>query len=341
MKIQVKTKSLKAHLVAASKVNQGTLIPVLKFFCIRSINKEVWLLSTDGDHTYGGVLGQCENSFSGVLVDADSLVRAVRSINDEVIEMTLDNEHLVIAGNNTFRFQVKSDEDFPEPDLECNVNTSNYINPVLQHMLGPAANLVGEKYPFVSVFTKEGAQLLEVLNINSCYRKICSPKEENIQEGVVRFPGSLLRTLSLNKEDDLSAEDGKAFGGHYCATWKKFEDTYPNTDGLFQVKTENALTLPRKALIQALQEASAVNQIFVTLKDKCLTAVSDIVDFKSDLVFEGDFPEKAVSFKTETLLPFLSSWVESDSVQIFFETHKLIVQSENAEEIACVSQYAA
>lgn len=345
MLVEIQTDVLRKHGSAAAGINKGTLQPVLKTFCFRTIEDSLWLISTDGVYTYAGVVAQTDKAHPDCLVDSAFFGRAIRSLpSGGKVQLVLADKKLeLISDGGTFAFSLfGGGNDFPNPDLKSSFDQSNLLAPSLQEALAAAASLVVEHYPYVTIATREDTQLLEVLTTNSCYRKIASvdPKDVLVPGAVDKIPVNLVRSLTLNREDEISLGGAKAFGQGYTVLWTEIESPYPDTDSLFKGSTDVSAVFNRKQLAQLLTEASSANQIFVTIRpDGTLAALSDIVQFESKLQYEGLLPEDPISFNPETLLPFLTGWVRSEQVEVSFLDKALMVESEERSEICCVAKF--
>ena len=121
MKVSVQTESLKLLVSkAVAGASSNKMIPLSQLMCISIENNEIVLITTDGNNYFYVFdnIDTKENFYA--VVEIEQFSKLISKLTCDIVELSVDNNVLTVAGNGTYNIELRFDEDgepivYPDP----------------------------------------------------------------------------------------------------------------------------------------------------------------------------------------------------------------------------------
>ena len=115
--MQVKTVTLQNLIKKVSKMGVNKNIGITEYYYLTGCGDKLSITATDGNNFIeASVKTECDNI--DVIVQSDSFAKIIDKTTKEVVELTVNPDHLEFIGNGTYKIPIYTGEDYPVPNYD-------------------------------------------------------------------------------------------------------------------------------------------------------------------------------------------------------------------------------
>ena len=288
--MQIKTVTLQNLIRKVSKCGTNKNIGITEYYYLEGGKGKLSITATDGvNYIEASVKEDCESI--DVIVQAETFSKIVDKTTKEIIELSVNEDHLELKGNGTYKVPIFVGEDYPTPDYSKFEDTEGF-----NVGIDDLKSIITVNKAAVSNSPTGGALNGYLITPNSTVttdgRRICFNDRVKSEEPIL-LSKEIVNLMSTITDLDVTIKYSKgqilveSENSKIVGTELEGKETYPDTSAIVEQMNNvtNVCKINKSVVVKALERLA----IFISPFDKSelvMIAEDDFIQFET---FEDSF----------------------------------------------------